>query len=184
MLKNVKLSGKLWGLTLLLLLALLLVAGSSIWSTNKILFANKDFSKASDAHTFMVKKEVDHLKCVNKLQDLFVKNQADLTVELDPTQCDLGKFLHGEEGAALAGKDPEIAALLEGIKEPHQQVHESGAQIQSIWQPIHPGLSQTLAARLDDHRRWAASVSESLLVNREMNVQLDSRLRGNDKPIK
>ena len=173
MIKNLKLSGKMWGLTFLLLLALLLVAVSSIGSVKKILLANKDFSSASDSHSFMAEKEMDHLKWVNKMQDLFLKNQSEITVELDHTKCGLGKFLYGEEGRALAAKDPEIAALLEDIKEPHQQIHESGAEIQRIWQQIHPGLSQTLSSRLDDHRRWAASVSESLLGNRKIDVELD-----------
>ncbi len=173
MLKNLKLSRKLWGLTLLLLMAVLLVAGNSVWSINKILSANTDFVGVADADTFMVKKEVDHLNWVNRVQDLFVGNQETLNVQLDHTKCGLGKFLHGEEGRKLAERDPELATLLEAIKEPHMHVHESGVHIKDIWKQVHPGLSRTLAARLEDHRRWAASVSESLLGNKGLKVQFD-----------
>ena len=173
MLKNLKLRGKLWGLTLLLLVAVLLVAGSSIWSISKILSANNDFAGAADSNIFMVEKEVDHLNWIKGVQDLFVGNQETLNMQLDYTKCGLGKFLHGEEGKKLAESDPELAGLLEAIKEPHKHLHESGAHIKDVWQQVHPGLSVTLAARLDDHRRWAASVSESLLENKEINVQLD-----------
>ena len=173
MLKNLKLSGKLWGLTILLLLAVLLVAGSSMWSIRNMLSANRDFAGAADANIFMVEKEVDHLNWVKKVQELFVENQATLNVQLDPTKCGLGKFLYGEEGKKLAESDPKLASLLEAIKEPHKHVHESGAHIKDVWQQIHPGLNRTLAVRLDDHRRWAASVADSLLTNKEINVQLD-----------
>ena len=173
MFKNLKLSGKLWGLTFLLLVAVMIVAGSSIWSINNILSASKDFAGAADQNTFMVEKEADHLKWVKKVQDLFIGNQATLNVQLDHTKCGLGKFLYGEEGKALSQSDPKLAGLLEAIKEPHKNVHESGVQIKDVWQQNHPGLSQTLAARLNEHRRWAANVSNSLIENKEVNVQLD-----------
>ena len=173
MLRNLKLSGKLWGLTILLLLATLLVAGNSIWSIRDILSANKDYAGAADSNIFMLEKEVDHLKWVKKVQDLFLENQATLDVQLDPTKCGLGKFLGGEEGKKLAQSDPKLAGLLEAIKEPHNHVHESGKHIKDVWQQIHPGLSRVLAERLDDHRRWAADVSNALLANQEINVQMD-----------
>ena len=132
MFKNLKLSGKMWGLTLLLLVAVLLVAGISIWSISGILSANKDFAGAADSNTFMVEKEVDHLNWVKKVQDLFVENQDTLNVQLDHTKCGLGKFLHGQESKALAESDPKLATLIEAIKEPHKQIHESGAHIKNV----------------------------------------------------
>ncbi len=173
MLKNLKLSGKLWGQTSLLLVAVVVVAVISIWSISGIISANNIFAGAADQTTFMVEKEVDHLNWVKRVQDLFMGNQETLNVQLDHTQCGLGKFLHGEEGKKLAETDPKLASLLEAIKEPHRHVHESGAHIKDVWQQVHPGLNLTLAARLDDHRRWAASISESLLNNKKINAQLD-----------
>ena len=173
MLNRLKLSGKLWGLTNLLLLAVLAVAGNSIWSIRDILSASKHYAGAADSDIFMLQKEVDHLKWVKKVQDLFLENGAGLDVQLDPTKCGLGKFLSGEEGKELAQSDPKLAGLLEAIKEPHNHVHESGKHIKDVWQQIHPGLNRVLAERLDDHRRWAADVSNSLLANREINVQQD-----------
>ncbi|MCP4575272.1 MAG: methyl-accepting chemotaxis protein [Deltaproteobacteria bacterium] len=173
MLKNLKLSGKLWGLTIMLLLAVLLVAGNSICSIRDILSANKKYAGAADANIFMVQKEVDHLNWVKKVQELFMENGVTLDVQLDPTKCGLGKFLGGEKGRKLAQSDPKLAGLLEAIKEPHNHVHESGEHIKDVWQQIHPGLNLTLAARLDDHRRWAANVSNALLENREIDAQMD-----------
>lgn len=173
MLKNLKLSWKLWGLTLFLLFAILLVAGSSVWSLNKLMSANHRLEIASDTNTFMVEKEVDHLGFLKKIQDLFLENQPTLNVELDPTQCSLGKFLYGEKSKALAQDDPEIAVLLEALKTPHQHLHESGAHIKERWNQIHPGLAQTLSACLEDHRKWAGNIAKSLLEDREIEVEAD-----------
>ena len=173
MLKNLKLSGKLWGLTIVLLLAVLLVAGSSVWSIKDMLSANKHFAGAAVSNLFMVEKEVDHLNWVKKVQDLFLENQATLDVQLDPTKCGLGKFLYGEEGKKLAQSDPKLAGFLDAIKEPHKHVHESGEHIKKVWQQNHPGLNQVLAARLDDHRRWAANVANALLEDKEIKAQID-----------
>ncbi len=173
MFKNLKLSGKLWGLTFLLLVAVLFVAGISIWSISGILSANQEFSYAAELDEFLTEKEVDHLNWINKVKDMFVKNLATLEVTMDPTKCGLGKFLYGEEAQKLGQHRPDLVGHLEAIKEPHKHLHESAVHIKNAWRKIHPGLSLTLAARLDDHRRWAGSVSKSLLENKNITVQLD-----------
>ncbi|MDY6952299.1 MAG: methyl-accepting chemotaxis protein [Thermodesulfobacteriota bacterium] len=173
MFKDMRLSTKLWGLTALLLLAVLGVAGNSMWSITGMLSANKGYADAANSSTFMVAKEVDHLNWINKVQDLFVENADTLEVQLDHTKCGLGKFLYGEKGKELASRDAELAGLLDAIKPPHQHLHESAVAIKDQWRQSHPGLSLTLAARLDDHRRWAARVAESLVKNEEITVQLD-----------
>ena len=48
--------------------------------------------------------------------------------------ADQVKWYGYEEGMALARKDPEMAALLEDIKEPHEHVHASGMEIKKMWQ--------------------------------------------------
>ena len=168
-----KFSWKLWGLTLMLLLATLLVSGNSMWSFNKLMSANDAFVDAAAHDRFMMEKEIDHLIWLNKVEELFVENAPTLDVQLDPTQCGLGKFLHGEEGKALIQGDPELAALLEAMKIPHDQLHKSGVHLKSTWKQVHPGLSKTLSARLDDHRKWAGSVAKSLLKGDEIQVQTD-----------
>jgi hypothetical protein len=96
MIKSLKLSTKLIGFTLLLLTTTLIVAGSSIWFLKGILSSNYKYANAAEQNNFMVAKEVDHLKWVATVQDLFVNNQKTLVVELDNTKCGLGKFLYGQ----------------------------------------------------------------------------------------
>ena len=173
MFKKMKLSTKLWGLTGLLIFFVLVVAVASIWSTNGILTASQVYSQGADDAEFIVAKEVDHLTWVNKVQDLFVSNQAKLEVQTDYKKCGLGQFLYGEEARRMGQSDPELARILEEIKLPHQHLHESAIAIGSNWQQVHQGLGLILAARLDDHRRWAAQVSTALLTNQTIDVETD-----------
>ena len=129
MLRKFRLSAKLWGLTGLLLVAVLIVALNSIRSINGILSGNEKFANASDMDIFMVHKEVDHLKWVNRVKDLFVNKLDRTDVELDYTKCGLGKFIYGEEGKAMAASNAELATLLETIKEHHINLHQSASLI-------------------------------------------------------
>ena len=131
MLKNLKLSTKLWSLTALLLVAILLVALNSVWSINGILSGNHKYAEAADYNIFMVQKEVDHLNWVNRVKDLFVEKLDRTDVQLDYTKCGLGKFLYGEKGKALAESGPVFASLVEAIKQPHIHLHESAGLINS-----------------------------------------------------
>ncbi|CAB1062890.1 hypothetical protein D1BOALGB6SA_7672 [Olavius sp. associated proteobacterium Delta 1] len=129
MLNELKLATKLRGLTALLLLAVMIVALNSIWSINGILSGNQKFAEASDHDTFMVQKEVDHLKWVNRVQDLFINKLDRTDVQLDYTKCGLGKFIYGERSKVMAASDPELAGLLEKIKNHHIDLHQSASLI-------------------------------------------------------
>ncbi len=123
---------------------------------------------------FLAEKEVDHLKWIGKVQELFTQNKEELKVQTNDHKCGLGCFIFGDKGQQAANADKEFAQLLEKIKEPHKLLHKSTIGIQEIWQKSHPGLLLTLKDRLDDHRRWAAKVSEGLLAKRKnLGVQLD-----------
>jgi methyl-accepting chemotaxis protein len=124
-----KLSTKLWGLTGLLLVAVLIVALNSIWSNKGILAGNQKFANASDQDIFMVQKEVDHLKWVNRVKDLFVDKLDRTDVQLDYTKCGLGKFIYGEKGKVMAASNAELANLLETLKGHHINLHQSASLI-------------------------------------------------------
>ena len=126
MIKRMKLSLKLWGLTALLLVAVVSVAATSFWSIGGILSANTKYAAASEYATFMAEKEVDHLNWINTVKDLFINKSAKLDVQLDYTQCGLGKFLYSDEGKALAASDPDLQPILESLKAAHIRLHESG----------------------------------------------------------
>lgn len=172
MLNNLKLSAKLWGFTALLLLALLIIAVSSIQSITDIIFSNKEFCDASEHDTFMVEKEVEHMSWIKDIQDLFINNAATINVEMDHTKCELGKFLHGSSAEKMAQSDSALGTMIEAIKEPHKHLHESAKEIGEAWRQQHKGLRHLLKDRLDDHRRWAAKVSR-IILERNPNIEVE-----------
>ena len=123
---------------------------------------------------FLAAKEVDHLKWVAAVDELFLENLAELKVETDDHLCGLGKWLYGEGAQKAATLDPRLASLIESLKAPHRRLHESAVEIQKAYQQIHPGLAETLMARLDDHRRWAQEVVTGILsASGSLQVQKD-----------
>ena len=134
----------------------------------------KHFHQA-DEHLpkFLVEKEVDHLKWKGKIEELFMKNLPELKITTDHHKCGLGKFLYGEAGRKAADSNPALARMIDELKGPHAKLHATAIEIQKVWKQEHPGLINTLLARLDDHRRWAAAVATALLTDKKIAVQTD-----------
>ncbi|WP_321532459.1 methyl-accepting chemotaxis protein [uncultured Desulfuromonas sp.] len=81
---------------------------------------------------FLAEKEVDHLVWANTILKYFSSDQKELSVQENPELCGLGKFLYGAQGKEVAKSDPELARLLEAIKEPHARLHQSAKQIRML----------------------------------------------------
>ena len=123
---------------------------------------------------FLCAREVDHLKWVAKIDQLFLENLPRLDVQTDPHKCGLGIWLYGEGARKACEGHPELTRLVEALKEPHAKLHGTAVEIQKVYKPIHPGLSMTLMGRLDDHRKWAAKVSEGILEGKkDLGVETD-----------
>ncbi|MBF0626911.1 MAG: CZB domain-containing protein [Magnetococcales bacterium] len=78
---------------------------------------------------FLTQREVDHLVWSGKVQDAILQSQKDLTVQLDPTKCGLGKFMYGDEGKVMRASDPELARMLDAIEPDHRTLHQEGEAI-------------------------------------------------------
>lgn len=123
---------------------------------------------------FLCAREVDHLKWVAKIDALFLSNLPKLEVQTDPHKCGLGIWIYGEGARKACEGHPELARLVEAMKEPHAKLHGTAVDIQKVYKQTHPGLLMTLMGRLDDHRKWAAKVSEGILEGkRDLGVQTD-----------
>jgi methyl-accepting chemotaxis protein len=129
MMKKFKLSTKLWGLSGLLLAAVLAVTLNSVWSISGILESNNNYVDASEFDTFITQKEVDHLTWVNRVKDLFVEKLDHTDVQIDHTKCGLGKFLYGEKNKELIAGYPALGSAVEAIKQPHKHLHTSADMI-------------------------------------------------------
>lgn len=112
---------------------------------------------------FLAEKEVDHLKWMAIISDLFLYNKESLQITTDPQQCDLGKWIYGEGARKAAVGNAEISALIDTLKASHATLHQSAIHVQKSYKQIHPGLLFTLRSRLDDHRKWSNKVGGKIL---------------------
>ena len=112
---------------------------------------------------FLSAREVDHLKWVAKIDKLFLKNLPKLEVQTDPHKCGLGIWIYGEGARKACEGHPELARLVEALKEPHAKLHGTAVDIQKVYKQIHPGLLETLMGHLNDHRNSAAQISEGII---------------------
>ena len=123
---------------------------------------------------FIARKEIDHLNWSTAIQTALLGNQTRIDVQTDHTQCGFGKWLYGQQALESAKLDPHLGQLLEQIKVPHEALHESAIQLIAVYKPIHTGLSEILRGRLDDHRKWAADLSEAILeFHPSLSIELD-----------
>ncbi len=166
-----RLSTKLFlgfGVVVLMLAA---VSTNAYFSLTEVVSAGKHAITSGNDSKFIVEKENDHFRWIKKVQDLFMLNQPRLIVQQDPQKCGLGKFLYGKESEKIGKHNPAITKLLEEIKKPHARLHKSAMLIDKTWKQNHQGLALTLAMRMDDHRKWAGSLSSSLLENKKITIQ-------------
>jgi len=112
---------------------------------------------------FLSAAEVDLLKWVAKIDELFLKNLPKLIVQTDPRKCGLGKWLYGEGSRKACEGHPELAKLVETLKGPHAKLHGTAVDIQKVYKQIHPGLLETLMGHLNNHRNSAAQISEGII---------------------
>jgi methyl-accepting chemotaxis protein len=174
--KNIRIGGKLaigFGVVLVLLVV---ISGYSIIRFIEAKNLSQDATQAERNAAFMLAKEIDHLTWTAGVTDLFLKDDVDsLDVETDDHKCGLGRWLYGEEAAKIAEADPEAAALLEEIKEPHRLLHESAIDINDTYIAFDITLDSLLADRWIDHLRWATELEHSILTGEKFTGGLDPR---------
>ncbi len=85
-----------------------------------------------DLPLFLTEKELDHTHWAFKIQQAIIANESGVDVEFDHTKCSLGKFIYGEEGKKVTAANPELAKAFEGLKEPHEQLHNQGRKINHL----------------------------------------------------
>ncbi len=112
---------------------------------------------------FLAEKEVDHLKWMSVLSDLFLYNKESLQITTNPQKCGLGKWIYGEGARKASEGNIEIATLVDNLKTSHEKLHQSAVHVQKSYKQTHPGLLLTLLSKLDDHRKWSNKVGERIL---------------------
>lgn len=174
MFKNLKIGRKLglgFGVVLVLLAA---VAVYNYTSFNDISDKTHHAQEACNNRAFAIEKEVDHLKWMAELSDLFLNDEhTEVTVQTDDHQCGLGKWLYSEETRQRCAEDPKLAAIVEKIEEPHRRLHQSAIHIDDQYVDFDLELKSLLADRWIDHLNWIKNVANSNLTESTFDGGLD-----------
>ena len=141
--KNLTIGKKItFGFTLIIMSIICLISytgvGGIVKNASQVIDGNK-----LDGN--LAQKEVDHLNWANKVNALLTDETiTQLDVQIDDHKCSFGKFIYGDTGKKTAASNPELARLIEELKEPHAKLHGTAVTIQKTWKQEHPDLVSTL----------------------------------------
>lgn len=89
--------------------------------------------EAENTHVSLLQREVEHLRWALNLQNYIISGSADdFAIELDPTKCNLGKWLASEDFQQLLVHFPELEATFEKLHKPHAELHQSAQNIKDL----------------------------------------------------
>ncbi|MGE4504663.1 MAG: CZB domain-containing protein [Desulfovibrionaceae bacterium] len=134
----------------------------------------RDKYVAIDQHLggFFREKQVDHLNWMNAVVTAIVDRRSGADVQLDPTQCALGKWLYSDEVQALRGEMPEFDALLAPIYEPHKALHESVREVNRLLATGNPeSARQYYYANTDALARQTLKTLDGLIAWHDKKIQ-------------
>ncbi|MDX2479068.1 MAG: methyl-accepting chemotaxis protein [Desulfuromusa sp.] len=185
MLKNLKIGSKIALLagSILVLMLVILVWGISGLSTT--VSNGKEMAAGNGLRGELLAREVDHLNWTKKVSTFLTdENVTELAVQLDHTQCAMGKWLYGEGRKQAELLVPALSQDLKALEAPHKHLHESARQIKDVFQIADPNLPQFLTEKELDHVNWVSAVQSAIISgNKELKVQFDHKLCGFGKFI-
>ena len=117
----------------------------------------------------------EHLEWASEVRDTFLENKESLTVQTDPNQCNLGKWLNSNEGKqAYKNANSDFKAAWDKMIISHNALHQSAREMKESYTPIHEGLQQQLLKRLVDHKNWSEKVAQGVITgNANLGVETD-----------
>jgi methyl-accepting chemotaxis protein len=75
---------------------------------------------------FLREKKTDHVEFMRQVQHVFTDSSVRRAqVEVDPHKCGLGRWLYSDRIQAQIRANPEFAALIKPVYEPHEKLHKS-----------------------------------------------------------
>ena len=149
----------------LVLLALLVVIGlANYLGVGSILGNAAEVVDGNKLDGTLAQKEVDHLLWAAKVNSLLNDDTVtELTVETDPTQCGLGKWLYGQERKQAEALVPSLAPLIKELEEPHKKLHESAIAIKKVFVRADLSLPAQLTGIESALLGWSGRIRDGLL---------------------
>ncbi len=180
MFKHLKIGTKTYLLagSILLLMLITLVWGiSGLTTTVK---NGKEMAAGNALRGELLAREVDHLNWAKKISTFLTDDSVtELDVQMDHTQCALGKWLHGEGREQAELLVPELTGGLLELEDPHRLLHETAIKIKQVYTSADPLLPQFLTEKELDHVAWVSAVQSAIISgDRSLDVQFDHHLCG------
>ena len=187
MFKNFTIGKKLgvgFGFVLVMLTMILL---TSFFGINGIVKNAVSMVNGSEIIGVMTQKEVDHLNWLNHLSEFISDPDVkELNIQTDHHQCELGKWLFGEERKHAEELVPAIAPLFKSMEEPHRLLHHSADDIAKQMNKLDTNKWITFFYRVERaHRLWADTVIEEIFDldggsknRKQLSVETDYRKCG------
>ncbi len=142
--KDIRFSRKIMAGIGTVLIMLIMVALWSIFGINTIVGNGLEVAAGNKLRSELLQREVDHLKWAQEVgRYVYDDKVKELTVQLDHTQCNFGKWYYGSGRKEAEALLPALKEPLAAIEEYHRKLHESAASIKQ-----HIGEGSRKAAQL------------------------------------
>ncbi len=162
-----------FGVVLLLLIIITLASYLGLYRTIGLSSTVMDNSNKS---ILTLEREIDHLKWVYELEELFVNDEVkEVTVQTDHRLCAMGKWLYGEHIHDFVNGDAELQKLVEAIKIPHEQLHASAIKIDSTYVDFDQTLEPLLYDNWIKHLEWIKKLDYALVRGEAFTGNLNPR---------
>ncbi len=174
--KKLTLRAKLTAGFAVMILIILAVSLLSVYRFMDVAALGARAVQENSLQAFALEKEIDHLHWINDVTDLFLlESVSSLDVETDCTQCGLGRWIYDGDMASRAENDPELYALIEAIKPPHEAMHATAGRINEVYVEFDKDLIVMLERAWIDHLEWIARLNLLIMSGNSFVGETDPR---------
>ncbi len=151
------------GFGVVLTLLCLLVAWSYVGVGTIVGNASRVIS-GNQLDSILAQREIEHLNWAKNLTELITNDDVvTLNVQTDHHKCAFGQWLYGEGRRSAEKLVPSLVPLLKKVETPHQDLHESAAEIESLYRSVDHRLGWFLREKKSDHLNWMHRIKDGLL---------------------
>lgn len=175
MFKRLKIGAKVTLLAGAILCLMLITLVWGIAGLSNTVDNGKEMANGNKLRGEILAREVDHLNWVKAVSTFLTdESVTELEVQMDHTQCALGKWLYGDGRKEAELLVPSLAAELKSIEKPHKQLHATAVKINQVYKIADPRLPQFLTEKELDHMGWINKVQSAILAeDKKLNVIFD-----------
>ena len=172
-LKRLRIGTKIMLLAVSILCLMAVIMAWGIIGLSTTVKNGKEMAYGNKLRGELLAREVDHLSWVKKVSTFLNDEKVtELDVQMDHTQCALGKWLYGEGRKNAELMVPDLAKDLKALEGPHQRLHKSAQQIKKVFRPADPHLPQYLTEKQLDHVVWVSAI-QSAIINADKNLKVE-----------